>query len=300
MANEGLLMLALGGFALFALFRKPNGGPANGGQANGAQWEMSPYRGGGSLDDFAQAETRAADEASGVGKGFLLDPEPGLQIKAPGALGPGGNGQGADLTTVPMLGIGSLGDYVVIADKQPPGQVSADEDIGIEPVPEIASTIILGGSNTDAAPTIVTLPDSSVPVMNQTIFEVDIASNGHVSEVVQPTIEQPGLTVITPGAGSLGDFVADKPVYKGSLGDFVADKPVYKGSLGDFAPVDTFPTLVQEGTSDNIWVDAHVKESIQRITNIRRSQGQPAPSAAYKARMAAEIRAANIDLPVYR
>jgi len=281
MANEGI-MLALGGLALFALFRRGGAGaptvPPNGGQT------ASLYGGGGSLDDFAADATMRADEASGVGKGYLLEPALGLQTKAPGALGFGGLPPvtapvTTDLTTVPMLAIGSLGDYIEEPLNMPPADVTADEDIG-QP-PWTAAGLMFGGSNSDAAPTSIKLPPSSVPVINQTIFEVDIASDGHTSETVNPTREQPGMTAnirtpnIDTGSGALDDFI----------------RP---------APVDTFPTLVQVGTSDNVWIDAHVKDSIERITNIRRSQGQAPPSAAYKTRMAAEIRAANIDLPVYR
>jgi len=274
------MLAALGGLVLFTLFRKPGGAlgaPSNGGQ-------VASLYGGGSLGDFAAAATIRADEASGVGKGYLLEPDLGLQTKAPGALGSGGMGPATapvttNLTSVPMLAVGALGDYVEVPLDMPPGSVTADEDIG--QAPWTAAGLMFGGSNSDAAPTSITLPPSSVPVMNQTIFEVDIASDGHVSETINPTQEQPGMiaNIRTPnidyGSGALDDFI----------------RP---------APVDTFPTLAQVGTSDNVWIDAHVKDSIERITNLRRSQGQAPPSAAYKERMAAEIRAANIDLPVYR
>jgi len=253
------------------------GAPTNGGQ-------VASLYGGGSLGDFAAAATIRADEASGVGKGDLLEPSLGLQTKAAGALGSGGLPPTTapvttNLTSVPMLGVGALGDYVEVPLDMPPGSVTTGEDIG--QAPWIAAGLMFGGSNSDAAPTSITLPPSSVPVMNQTIFEVDIASTGHVSETIRPTQEQTGMTVnvrtpnIDYGSGALDDFI----------------RP---------APVDTFPTLVQVGTSDNVWIDAHVKESITRITNLRRAQGQAPPSAAYKQRMAEEIRAANIDLPVYR
>jgi len=280
MANEGFMLAALGGLALFALFRKPGeapGAPTTGGQ-------IASLYGGGSLGDFAADATIRADEASGVGKGFLLEPVLGLQTKAPGALGLGGLPPTTapvttDLTSVPMLGVGALGDYVEIPLDMPPAIVTTGEDIG--QAPWTAAGLMFGGSNSDAAPTSITLPPSSVPVMNQTIYEVDIASTGHVSETIKPTQEQPGMNanVRTPnidyGSGALDDFI----------------RP---------APVDTFPTLVQVGTSDNVWIDAHVKDSIERITNLRRAQGQAPPSAAYKERMASEIRAANIDLPVYQ
>ena len=280
MANEGFMLAALGGLALFALFRRPGGAP--GAAANGGQTTLY---GGGSLGDFAAAATIRADEASGVGKGYLLEPALGLQTKAPGALGSGGMGPvtapvTTNLTTVPMLAIGSLGDYVEEPLDMPPAIVSTGEDIGM--APWTAAGLLFGGSNSDAAPTSITLPPSSVPVMNQTILEVDIASTGHVSQTIKPTQEQPGMNanVRTPnidyGSGALDDFIPG------------------------VSAVDTFPTLVQVGTSDNAWVDAHVKESITRITNLRRAQGQAPPSAAYKQRMAAEIRAANLDLPVYR
>jgi len=280
MANEGFMLAALGGLALLAIFRKPGGAP--GAPTNGGQ--VASLYGGGSLGDFAADATIRADEASGVGKGYLLEPALGLQTKAAGALGLGGLPAATapvttDLTSVPMLGVGALGDYVEMPLDMPPGTVTADEDIG--QAPWTAAGLMFGGSNTDAAPTSITLPPSSVPVMNQTIFEVDIASTGHVSETINPTQEQPGMNanVRTPnidyGSGALDDFI----------------RP---------APVDTFPTLERVGTSDNVWIDAHVKDSIERITNLRRAQGQAPPSAAYKERMASEIRAANIDLPVYR
>jgi len=280
MANEGFMLAALGGLVLFTLFRKPAKGPGE--PTNGGQ--IASLYGGGSLGDFAADATIRADEASGVGKGYLLEPALGLQTKAAGALGSGGMGPATapvttNLTSVPMLGIGALGDYVEIPLDMPPGTVTADEDIG--QAPWTAAGLMFGGSNSDAAPTSITLPPSSVPVMNQTIFEVDIASTGHVSDTINPTEEQPGMNanVRTPnidyGSGALDDFI----------------RP---------APVDTFPTLVQVGTSDNVWIDAHVKDSIERITNLRRAQGQAPPSAAYKERMASEIRAANINLPVYQ
>jgi len=283
MANEGFMLAALGGLALFALFRKPGGIEAPSVPPNGGQ--IASLYGGGSLGDFAANATIRADEASGVGKGYLLEPALGLQTKAPGALGSGGLGPATapvttNLTTVPMLGIGALGDYVEIPLDLPPGSTTQDEDIG--QAPWTAAGLMFGGSNSDAAPTSITLPPSSVPVMNQTIFEVDIASTGHVSDVIIPTQEQPGMNanIRTPnidyGSGALDDFIP----------------PV--------SAVDTFPTLVKVGTSDNVWIDAHVKDSIERITNLRRSQGQAPPSAAYKERLASEIRAANIDLPVYR
>lgn len=280
MANEGFMLAALGGLALFALFRKPGGIAAPSVPSNGGQ--IASLYGGGSLDDFAANATIRADEASGVGKGYLLEPALGLQTKAPGALGSGGMGPATapvttDLSTVPMLGIGALGDYVEVPLNLPPGSTTQDEDIGM--APWTAAGLMFGGSNSDAAPTSITLPPSSVPVMNQTIFEVDIASTGHVSETIKPTQEQPGMTanvkapVIDYGSGALDDFIR---------------------------PVDTFPTLVQVGTSDNAWIDAHVKDSIQRINTIRRSEGRAPMSAEYKERFAAETRAANIDLPVYR
>ena len=280
MANEGFMLAALGGLVLFTLFRKPGGAP--GAPTNGGQ--VASLYGGGSLGDFAADPTIRADEASGVGKGYLLEPALGLQTKMAGALGSGGMGSATapettSLTSVPMLGVGALGDYVEMPLDMPPGAVTSDEDIG--QAPWIAAGLMFGGSNTDAAPTSITLPSSSVPVMNQTIYEVDIASTGHVSETIKPTQEQPGMisNIITPnidtGSGALDDFI----------------RP---------AAVDTFPTLVQVGTSDNVWIDAHVKDSIERITNLRRAQGQAPPSAAYKERLASEIRAANLDLPVYQ
>jgi len=241
MANEGFMLAALGGLALFALFRKPGaapGSPTNGGQ-------IASLYGGGSLGDFAAAATIRADEASGVGKGFLLEPVPGPQSKAAGALGLGGLPPitapvTTNLTSVPLLGVGSLGDYVEIPLDTPPGSVTDDEDIGVLPImteaqkkgmfPWTQAGLMFGGSKrgpapkSDAAPTSITLPPSSVPVMNQTVFEVDIASTGHVSETIKPTQEQPGMTanVRTPqidmGSGSLGDFapatVPEIPTYR--------------------------------------------------------------------------------------
>jgi len=297
MANEGFMLAALGGLALFALFRKPGGAPPpNGGQEG--------FYGGGSLGDFAADATIRADEASGVGKVYWLEPDLGLQTKAPGALGSGGMGPATapvttNLTSVPMLGVGALGDYVEMPLDMPPGSITADEDIG--QAPWIAAGLMFGGSNTDAAPTSITVPPSSVPVINQTIFEVDIATTGHVSETIKPTQEQPGMIAnvrtanIDMGRGPLDDFIP--PVSK----DIVQAPWTAAGLMfgGSNIAVDTFPTLAQVGTSDSVWIDAHVKESITRITNLRRAQGQAPPSAAYKARMASEIRAANVDLPVY-
>jgi len=246
MANEGFMLAALGGLALFTLFRKPGGAPPpNGGQ-------VASLYGGGSLGDFAADATIRADEASGVGKGFLLEPVPGLQTKAPGALGLGGMPPVTapitiNLTTVPMLGLGALGDYVEMPLDMPPGEVSGDEDIG--QAPWTAAGLMFGGSNSDAAPTSITLPPSSVPVMNQTVFEVDIASTGHVSETIKPTQEQPGMTatVRTPnidyGSGALDDFIRSAPVDPIDYGS---------GALDDFirsAPVDPFPAIVRVDTS---------------------------------------------------
>jgi len=217
MANEGFMLAALGGLVLFTLFRKPGGAP--GAPTNGGQ--VASLYGGGSLGDFAAAATIRADEASGVGKGFLLEPVLGLQSKTAGALGLGGLPPvtapvTTNLTSVPMLGVGALGDYVEVPLDMPPAIVTFDEDIG--QAPWTAAGLMFGGSNSDAAPTSITLPPSSVPVMNQTVFEVDIASTGHVSETIKPTEEQPGMiaNIKTPnidyGSGALDDFVRPAPV----------------------------------------------------------------------------------------
>jgi len=217
MANEGFMLAALGGLALFALFRKPGGAP--GAPPNGGQ--IASLYGGGSLGDFAADATIRADEASGVGKGFLLEPAQGLQSKAAGALGSGGMGPitapvTINLTTVPMLGVGALGDYEEVPLDMPPAIVTSDEDIG--QAPWTAAGLMFGGSNSDAAPTSITLPPSSVPVMNQTVFEVDIASTGHAAETIKPTQEQPGMNanIRTPnidyGSGALDDFIRSAPV----------------------------------------------------------------------------------------
>jgi len=255
MANEGFMLAALGGLALFALFRKPGGAPGapppNGGQ-------VASLYGGGSLGDFAAAATIRADESSGVGKGFLLEPAQGLQSKAAGALGSGGMGAitapvTINLTTVPMLGVGALGDYVEVPLDMPPGSTTQDEDIG--QAPWTAAGLMFGGSNSDAAATSITLPPSSVPVMNQTVFEVDIASIGHVSETIKPTQEQPGMTAnvrtapIDYGSGALDDFIRSAPV-----DPFVRTPQIDTGSgaLDDFirsAPVDPSPAIVQVDTS---------------------------------------------------
>jgi len=230
------MLAALGGLVLFTLFRKPGealGAPTNGGQ-------IASLYGGGSLGDFAAAATIRADEASGVGKGFLLEPVPGLRSKAAGALGLGGlppiTAPVTILTTVPMLGVGPLGDYAEEPIVTPPAIVTGDEDIGVLPImtdeqkigmfPWTQAGLMFGGSKrgpdpkkfalaavqSDAAPTSITLPSSSVPVMNQTIYQVDIASTGHPSETIKPTQEQPGMTANVRGpnidltSGSLGDF----------------------------------------------------------------------------------------------
>jgi len=279
MANEGLLLAAVGGLALFALFRRPGGAGAPTASPNGGQ--LASLYGGSSIDDFAANATLRADEASGVGKGYLIDASPGMASIEGGALGPGGLGparapETTNLTTVPTLKIGSAGDYVKVPEDLPPGSTSQDEDIGMRPW--TASGLQFGGSNSDAAPTSITLPSSAVPVMNQTIFEVDIASTGHISDVVNPTPEQPGMIA----------NIKSPVIDTGS------------GALDDFQPVDTLPSLVQVGTSDNAWIDAHVEDSISRLAGIRRAQGAPPMSLEYINRMASEIRAANIDLPVMR
>jgi len=270
MANEGI-MLALGGLALFALFRRSGGTVAPSDPPNGGQI-ASIYGGSGSLNDFAAAATLRADEASGVGKGYLLNASTpwtsaGLMF--------GGSGieEQSNLNTVPMLEISGDGGYLKIPENQPPAEVSGDEDIGI--APWTSAGLMFGGSNNDAAPTSVKISSNVAPVIEQHIYEVDVSSSGHVSEIA--------------GAGE-SSF---------SVPSLVKTNPPIEAPA-DAIQVDTFPTLRNIGVSDNKWVEAHVEKSFQNIVAARKRQGAALPSAEYKERFFREQTAANLNLPVYQ
>ena len=137
MANEGIL-LVLGGIALLSIFRKPGAGAA----ANGGQ--IGSLYGGG---DFAADATLRADEASGVGKGYLLD----AGLASDGRIT-------TNLTVVPTLEVTPDGNYVKSKEKLPPKESRPDEDIGISP---------LGFPDIGSLPKEIVVHPGSVPVIEQ-------------------------------------------------------------------------------------------------------------------------------------
>jgi len=166
MANEGIL-LVLGGIALLSIFRRPGGAaPVNGGQIG------SLYGGGGSIGDFAADATLRADEASGVGKGYLI--ETGI-----------GSGITTNLTVVPMLEVGPLGDYVKVPEKPAPKASQRDEDIGSTGFLDMASL-----------PKVIATAPASVPVIDQDPVPV-VLDYGQAPGTFQLTLSRP-ITSATP------------------------------------------------------------------------------------------------------
>jgi len=168
MANDGIF-LALGGLLLLSIFRRPGAGaPAPGGQI------ASLYGGGGAMGDFAADATLRADEASGVGKGYLLD------------AGLGADGRvTTNLTVVPMLQVGPLGDYVKVPEKAAPKESQRDEDIGTPGFLDLASI-----------PKVIVAAPVSVPVIAQEPVEVALAY-GQTPGTFQLSLDRP-ITAETP------------------------------------------------------------------------------------------------------
>jgi len=190
MANEGIF-LVLGGIALLSIFRRPGtGAPVNGGQIG------SLYGGGGAIGDFASDATLRADEASGVGKGYLI--ETGI-----------GAGVTTNLTVVPMLEVGPLGDYVKVPEKAPPKASQRDEDIGSTGFLDLASLpkeIALGSGSIpviDQEPVPVTLSYGADPGTYQLTLPRRISAE---TPLKLTQVVSPGTGIITEaGFGPKGD-----------------------------------------------------------------------------------------------
>jgi len=174
MANEGIF-LVLGGIVLLSMFRRPgNGAPENGGQI-----------GYGSIGDFAAAATLKTEEASGVGEGYgsIGDYAADAALRAEEA-----SGVGADLTVVPILVVGSGGQYVKAAEKAPPPESRQDEDIGSS------------GLDLSSIPPVITADPSSLPVIEQNPRQQPVRAvmdYGHGTNVIEVTVSQP-VTFETP------------------------------------------------------------------------------------------------------
>ena len=177
MANEGIF-LALGGLLLLSIFRKPGAeAPVTGGGQIG-----SLYGGGGYIGDLTADATLRADEASGVGKGYLLV-DPFLFLKNGGS---GANGLVTkDLTEVPTLAVGASGEYVKVPEKPAPKESQKDEDIGSTGFLDLASL-----------PKVIATAPASVPVIDQGPVPV-ILDYGEAPGTFQLTLDRP-ITARTP------------------------------------------------------------------------------------------------------
>jgi len=196
MANDGIF-LALGGLLLLSIFRRPGAGaPVNGGQ-------VGSLYGGGVIGDFAADATLRADEASGVGKGYLLV-DPFLFLKNGGS-GPDGLIT-KDLTEVATLEVGPLGGYVKSKEKLPPKVSRPDEDIGISP---------FGFLDIGSLPKEIAIGPSSVPVIEQ---KPQILGPGplvpSIPEILGPGPLEPPVPVLLGYGAAPGTFqlTLDRPI----------------------------------------------------------------------------------------